>query len=192
MFINSIIKQTKVNGPGTRYTIWFQGCSIRCPGCGNKHTWEPGIGEIWTPEQLLKDVKANSSLLGWYPPHGISLTGGEPLDQYEEVLDFLKLAFPLYNIFLTSGYTYEVIQKRFPEILKYIDILVDGPFIEELLDETTAWRGSTNQTIRFLTDNAKKYENYKSEYGAEVIIMNDKITMTGFGIPKSIEQGLML
>jgi anaerobic ribonucleoside-triphosphate reductase activating protein len=146
--------------------------------------WEHGKGERWTPEQLLKDIQATPDV------DGISLTGGEPLDQYSEVLTFLKLAFPLYNVFLTSGYTYRTILEYFPLVLNCIDILVDGPFVKELLDETPAWRGSTNQTIRFLTERSKKYENYKSEFGAEVIVSKDKITMTGFGIPKTVEQGL--
>ena len=184
MFINSILKQTKVNGPGTRYSIWFQGCSIHCPGCGNESMWEPYKGDVWTPEQLLKDIQATPGI------DGITLTGGEPLDQYEEVLEFLKMAFPLYEVFLTSGYDYDEIKACFPGIMDYVDILVDGPFVKELMDETTSWRGSTNQIIRFLTERSKKYENYKSEFGAEVIISENRIMLTGFGIPQAIEQGL--
>jgi anaerobic ribonucleoside-triphosphate reductase activating protein len=146
--------------------------------------WEPGTGEVWTPERLLEDIRSTEGI------DGITLTGGEPLDQYEGVLEFLKMAFPIYEVFMTSGYTFKTILDRFPEVLSYLDILVDGPFIQELLDETASWMGSTNQTIRLLTNRSQKYENYKSEFGAEVIISGNNITMTGFGIPKSIEQGL--
>jgi anaerobic ribonucleoside-triphosphate reductase activating protein len=185
MKINKIIKDSQVNGPGKRYTIWVQGCQINCKGCCNKDTWDINKGEYWTPKALFEDIQKCKI-------DGITLTGGEPLEQYQEILEFLQLVFPTYNIFLTSGYTFETIKLCKTEVLKYIDILVSGPFIEELLDESGKWRGSTNQVIHFLTERSKQFENYKPEYRTEIKIdkKTNEIIVNGFVISKNIKQFL--
>jgi anaerobic ribonucleoside-triphosphate reductase activating protein len=163
MQINRILTNNKVNGPGSRYIIWVQGCSIHCDGCGNTDTWDFSKGEKLETQQIVSDIEK-------YTVDGITLTGGEPLDQYDEVLNFLKIVFPKYNIFLTSGYTFEQIQKDKSEILEYIDILVSGPFKKDLLDSTSEWRGSTNQIVHYLTERSKQFQNYKKEFVSEIRI----------------------
>jgi len=181
--INRIIKDSKVNGPGTRYTIWLQGCSIHCDGCSNTDTWNPEKGYSLTIKELVEDIQRQKI-------DGITLTGGEPLDQFPKVIDFLKQVFPSYNILLTSGYTLEKIKKDFPETLQYVDILVDGPFIIEQLDTTATWRGSTNQNINYLTERSKQFINYKPKFRTEIKI--DKKTgetiVTGFSIPEILKE----
>jgi len=183
MKINDIIKSSQVNGPGKRYTIWVQGCSIHCKGCSNKDTWGFECNNIKSNDELLKDIQ-NQDI------DGITITGGEPLDQYEHTLSFLKVVYPLYNIFLTSGYTFEEIKKSKSEILNYVDILVSGPFVESLPDETTSWRGSTNQHVHFLTERGKLFENYRPKFKQEIKISKKdyyKIIGTGFANPQKLK-----
>lgn len=173
MQINHIIKDSKVNGPGKRYTIWVQGCSIRCKDCSNKDTWNFVTGKSVTIQDLVNDIRK-------YEIDGITITGGEPLDQFEEVLEFLKIIFPSYNILLTTGYPFDQIQHL--EILNYVDILVTGPFIKEEIDNTTSWRGSKNQEIKFLTERSKEFEEYQPEFRKEIKINKEtgEIITTGF------------
>lgn len=183
MRINKIIKDSRVNGPGRRYTIWVQGCSIHCEGCSNKDTWDSTKGEVWTTQQLLTDIAIAK-------PEGITLTGGEPLDQFDEVLEFLKFIkdHTFYNVFLTSGYTFEQIQKTKYEILSYIDILISGPFVQSLLDQSGQWRGSTNQIVHFLTERSKKFIDFDKKFKTEIRI-NKKTHETivdGFMIPQNV------
>lgn len=181
MRINKIIKNSKVNGPGTRYTIWVQGCSIQCKGCLNKDTWSFEEGFSRTTSELLADINKQEI-------DGITLTGGEPLDQFEEVIDFLKST--KHDIFLTTGYTLEKIKKEKSEILNYIDILVTGPFVESLTDNTSNWRGSTNQKISFLTKRSKKFLHYIPNYKTEIKInkKTGETIITGFTIPQNIKE----
>ena len=101
----------------------------------------------------------------------------------------MKLAFPLYNIFLTSGYTLKEIElSSRKQILDYIDILVTGRFNKALLDETNNWRGSINQKIRFLTERGKQFEKYIPQHGVEVKIdkKTGDILYNGFNIPTNL------
>lgn len=182
MKINNIIKNSKVNGPGTRYTIWVQGCSIHCDGCLNQDTWDFNSGKEISAKELMKDVEQLKI-------DGISITGGEPLDQYKKVIEFLKLVYPKYNILLTTGYTLnEIEQRRLKEILDYIDILITGPFVQELIDTSDKWRGSTNQKISFLTERSKQFKNYISKYRTEIKInkKTGEVIVDGFYIPDNI------
>ncbi len=182
MKINYIIKNSKVNGPGIRYTIWVQGCSIHCEGCSNKDTWDFNKGQEILINDLVKDIEEQTI-------DGISITGGEPLDQYKKVLKFLKLVFPKYNVLLTTGYTLnEIEQRKAKEILNYIDILISGPFDLNLIDNTDKWRGSTNQKIDFLTERSKQFETYKSKFKTEIKInkKTSEVIIDGFYIPTNI------
>ena len=168
MRVHQIITDSRSNGPGRRYVVWTQGCSIRCPGCANQALWGFMGGTPMDIKDILKGI----------PPDikAITLTGGEPLDQVNGlaetmgngVLSLLKAAYPEYEVLVTSGYTKEQIERRCPEVLEYIDILVDGPFKRELVDKTPAWRGSINQVVHLLTNRAKeRYSEYKETVAAE-------------------------
>lgn len=185
MFIHSVIEKSKVNGPGIRYTIWFQGCSIQCPGCANKHMWEHDrkLGNR-TPKELFAEVSKQKGI------DGISISGGEPLDQYEDLVEFLELCRRDADIevFLTSGHTIKEIAEKYPEILRLVDILVEGPFMQDKVDNTPAWRGSTNQGIHLLSGRALKYKDYEPEYTTELIFGKDgNMKATGFTVPAFIK-----
>lgn len=152
------------NGPGCRVSIFFQGCEHQCKNCFNAETWNPKHGNPWTKKH--KEIVMN--LCDKPEIAGISLLGGDPLfwfskrnDAYYEnrstMLDFMrefKQRFPEKTIWLWTGYTWEhiingdgMLDPLVKEITKYVDVIVDGLFVEELKVPNLKWRGSTNQRI---------------------------------------------
>ena len=181
MRINKIIKDSHANGPGVRYTIWVQGCSIRCKGCYNTDTWPADAGTEMSVHEIMVDLKQT-------PVGAVSITGGEPLDQYEEVLELLGHLATRgvgYHVLLTSGYTLETIQERFPRILHHVDILIEGPYKEDLMDKTSSLRGSTNQGVQYLTERSRNLGSLSCD--AEIRLDSEgNGVITGFAIPESM------
>lgn len=140
-----IIKNSHVDGPGVRTVLFLQGCSIRCKGCQNPHLWPAQGGKKINPVELAR-------LLVSITPHkNLTIVGGEPFDQpYFDLYCLFKeirRSVPDMNIIVYTGYTWEQLSAnfRFPVVAKYIDILVDGPFIARQDDSLITWRGSRNQ-----------------------------------------------
>lgn len=140
------------NGLGCRVTLWVSGCTHHCKGCHNQCTWDFNSGKPFTEE--TKEKLINILKLPYIK--GLTLSGGDPLDSYCEVLrltKFIKMVFPDKDIWLYTGYTMGEIQKNKKEILEYVDYVVDGEFIEEKRDITLKFRGSTNQNLWYKIDN---------------------------------------
>lgn len=139
-----------VNGKGTRCTLFVSGCEHHCKGCYNKSTWNPESGYPYTEEleeQIIKDL-TNTNI----PRRGLSISGGDPLAPYNlptiiGLCEKVKGLCPSKDIWLWIGYEWENLTEEQKKILPYIDILIDGPFIENLKDPTLVWRGSSNQRI---------------------------------------------
>jgi len=146
MRYHDITKDDMKNGDGLRVVLWLSGCEHACQGCHNPVTWDPDDG-------LIFDEKAKAEvfeLLSRDYISGITLSGGDPLfpGNRAEVLDLLKEIrekFPLKTVWCYTGYTYEEIEAL--EHLDYIDVLVDGKYIEILKDNQYHWAGSINQRI---------------------------------------------
>ena len=141
------IPETTADGPGLRFSIYCSGCKHMCPGCHNPQTWDFNGGECIQIETLLKDILAD-------PYSNVTFTGGDPLYQVDEFTELAKLIKENSNktIWLYTGFTYEQIleSEHLSQIIPYIDVIVDGPFIESLKDETLQFRGSSNQRIIYL------------------------------------------
>ena len=133
-------------GPGRRIGIWFQGCSIRCPGCISADTWGPGHRRL-SLEQLLEQITP------WLQEaEGITLSGGEPFDQFDalrSLLEGLRRLSKL-DILVYSGYSLEQLDEPLLQINGLIDALISDPYIEAL-SQTMALRGSDNQRLSLLT-----------------------------------------
>ena len=134
------------NGEGVRVSVFFSGCPHHCKGCFNAELWNYDAGEAFTFETINKIITATS------PTYitGLSLLGGEPLDpkniqRVMELCNIFKRYYPNKTIWCYTGYTWEDIKHLF--ILKYIDVLVDGQFVEDLKDPRLRFRGSSNQRI---------------------------------------------
>lgn len=143
-----ITKNDIANGPGVRVTLWVAGCKVHCKGCHNPQTWDFNSGIPFNKDALNEVLEAlNKSYI-----QGLTLSGGNPVDSGPEILAVckeVKKRFSQKNIWLYSGYTFEEIKtKTVGEfILEYVDVLVDGPYIEEQRDITLPFRGSKNQRL---------------------------------------------
>lgn len=146
MRYHNITKDDMLNGDGLRVVLWVAGCNHYCVGCQNQMTWDPNDGlefddaalaEIF--DQLSQDYIS-----------GLTLSGGDPLypnNRYkvEQICHLAKDRFPSKNIWLYTGYFFEQVQDL--PVIQYIDVLVDGPFMQELADVKCKWAGSVNQRI---------------------------------------------
>jgi anaerobic ribonucleoside-triphosphate reductase activating protein len=147
MRYHQIEKCSVENGLGVRTTIYLSGCVHRCKNCHNPETWDFNGGNEFkeeTKEELF-------SYLALPYINGITFSGGDPLCSYDEVLELtkeIKERFPDKTIWVYTGYTLEELIKGQKEaILEYIDVLVDGRYVDELRDVTLPFRGSSNQRI---------------------------------------------
>jgi anaerobic ribonucleoside-triphosphate reductase activating protein len=139
--VAKIAYSTSVDGVGLRNALYVSGCNRRCPGCHNPQLWDINAGQDMTIQEAFDKLNIDD--------FNISTLGGEPMMQYEQVVELCKLIKEKTNktIWLWSGYELHEIKSQFPKILKYIDVLVDGPFIEEFKEPNLKWRGSSNQNI---------------------------------------------
>ena len=126
-----------VNGDGVRYVIFVQGCKHHCKGCQNQWSWDMDGGTDIPVEMIAEDVRKHRMV------DGITLSGGDPFYQQDECVRLLKLLHE-YNVWIYTGFEYEQIADT--ELAKMADVIVDGPFVEELRCEGKMY-GSSNQRI---------------------------------------------
>lgn len=146
MIIANTVRDSIVDGPGLRFTVFTQGCPHRCPGCHNPATWPFEGGEEVTVEELLRRLGDDPLCTG------LTLSGGEPFCQAAGCAELARQGKQRgLNIWVYTGYTYEaLIEEADPDrlaLLAAADVLVDGPFVEELKSYDALYRGSTNQRL---------------------------------------------
>lgn len=163
MRYHDITKDDMKNGDGLRVVLWLAGCEHHCPGCQNPITWDPDDGlefddtakkEIF--DQLDKDYIS-----------GITFSGGDPLHPANingvlELIEEIKQKYPDKTIWLYTGYTWEQLfdsnnkpySKR-GEVVQNVDVIVDGMFVQNLLDVNYPWAGSRNQRIILVQETIK-------------------------------------
>jgi anaerobic ribonucleoside-triphosphate reductase activating protein len=162
VLINLIYAPVLTLGPGIRIGVWFQGCSIRCKGCISKHTWEFDKKYKKTIAQVIDQINYYSEI---YNTKSITISGGEPFDQSSSLYILLKKLKELKfnDILLYSGYKFNYLQKNYGDILKYIDVLIDGPFIESK-KTNKIYKGSNNQRMYILNKSLSPiYQEYKKQ-----------------------------
>ena len=155
------------NGPGVRVSLFVSGCTHRCPGCFNEVAWDFAYGQSFTQEtidEILKMLK---------PGHikGLTLLGGEPFEPQNQpdivnLLRQVKRAYPEKSIWAYSGYIFEkdILAGRLgpkeitDECIGYLDVLVDGPFIQSRKNLSLRFRGSDNQRLIDVKTSLKKGE----------------------------------
>ena len=145
--------ETIVDGDGIRYSIYLAGCNHRCKGCHNPESWNPCAGKELTAERLndmIDEINANPLL------DGVTFSGGDPFynpHEFGPILQTVRRRIDG-NIWCYTGYTYEQLMadpvRR--QLLKYIDVLVDGKFEQENYSPYLEFRGSSNQRILKLRD----------------------------------------
>lgn len=148
MRIHDITSCDVNNGEGFRVTLWVAGCTHHCHGCQNPQTWDFMGGKPF-------DKVAHDYLMAELAkPYikGLTLSGGDPLCSAEDVTALakeVKEKLPGKDIWLYTGFTYEQIQASptMSKILPYVDVIIDGEYVEALRDVTLAFRGSSNQRL---------------------------------------------
>lgn len=143
------------NGPGIRVSLFVSGCNHHCKGCFNKEAWDFNYGKPFTEETINFIIDTLS--FGAY--RGVTFLGGEPLEKVNQqgllpLAKKIKETYPEKTIWCFTGFTYEYIMENMyeqwpetEELLSYIDVLVDGPFIEAQKNLTLVFRGSENQRL---------------------------------------------
>ena len=184
--IGQVLPTTNAEGPGLRYALWVQGCSLRCPGCCNPHMFSAQKSNWMNISDIVEDIrktKQQNPLL-----EGISILGGEPVEQPQGLLQLcsevqkLDLSVMVFTGHLYTNLTQNPILYGF---LSYCDILVDGPFEENQLEEEgqkRKWIGSQNQNIYILSDRYKHLEGDwpTDKNTVEIRMFNGEITINGF------------
>lgn len=150
-----------VDGPGIRMVIWTQGCMHNCKGCHNPQTHDLAAGELVTSEEIIAQMKEAQLQTG------LTLSGGEPFLQSEALLPIVQAAKEMrLNIWAYSGFTYEqlISHEEYRNLLNYLDVLVDGKFIEEEKDYRLKFKGSKNQRIIDVQESLKQNKIIRSTY----------------------------
>ena len=168
------IELSEIYGHGNRVAIWFSGCSLRCPGCINQHLWEKESGASETVSSLLGKTISNSNITG------VTLIGGEPLDQSEELLAFVKSVIEKsLDVVLFTGYEPEELSGWRKEVFDLSEVVICGRYNKNLRNTNLMLRGSSNQRIIVKDDNLKKYYIQEARQ-VEVTITEDEIKFLGF------------
>ena len=130
-----------VDGVGVRQVFWTAGCSHHCKGCHNPQTWDFNAGTNWPVAKIVSTAMKS--------PYNVTFSGGDPMEQWEELTEVCKeLKTKGKDIWVYTGYEWEYIRKNpMKKVLFYIDVLVDGRFVEDLKPPKLVFRGSTNQRI---------------------------------------------
>ena len=146
MRYNLIRKMDISNGPGVRVSIFMQGCAIKSKNCFNSETWDFNGGNEFTDETINKVLElCNEDYI-----KGLSILGGEPMHP-TNIAGTTKLAkafkekYPNKTLWVWSGFLFEQLKDK--DVLKYVDVLVDGQYVDELHDPTLKWKGSSNQRV---------------------------------------------
>ncbi len=146
MRYHNITKDDMLNGDGLRVVLWVSGCSHCCKDCHNAVTWDANVGVLFTDdtkaelfEQLSKDYIS-----------GITFSGGDPLyysnrKEITSLVKEIKERYPHKTIWLYTGFLWEEVKEE--EVISYLDVCVDGPFVAELKDTLLMWKGSKNQRV---------------------------------------------
>jgi anaerobic ribonucleoside-triphosphate reductase activating protein len=143
--VGHILSAGRIYGPGVRFVIWLQGCTLGCKGCWNQQFWPTVGGAEYNIEQLVTQIlEANVE--------GITLLGGEPMQQAEPILELIqRVKEHNLTVFLYTGYTEKEFDATMRQCAELSDILIAGRYIESKRNTHLRWRGSSNQIIQFPT-----------------------------------------
>jgi anaerobic ribonucleoside-triphosphate reductase activating protein len=165
--------------------VWVQGCRRRCPGCINPHTHAHEPAKLLDPEQLGRQLAEINDTVG------ITLSGGEPFEQAEAcalLAETVKMAGKTVMVF--TGFPFDEIQASnepaVQRLLRAIDLIVAGPYVQELKCESKMWRATSNQTVHFLSGGGVTEEELADTPMIEVTADGGALSYTGFPDPEDL------
>lgn len=157
-----ILFETMMDGPGLRTSIYFAGCKHHCKGCHNPQSWDMNGGYSMPINHILTLIKEDEFA-------NVTFSGGDPFYQVDAVTELAKRIKAETNktIWCYTGFTIEEIREdpNLNKLLPYIDVLVDGPYVEALRNTDLPFRGSTNQRIIAIKKYLKGENNYEWHLG---------------------------
>ena len=176
--VSSIVNRSVAHGPGERFIVWVQGCTLGCPGCFSPTTHSPNGGRQVGVQQLADQILATANI------EGVTISGGEPFQQAKALAGLAEIVRGTgLTVMCYTGFTIAELQRKrcdhVQRLLANIDLLVDGRFVESK-STNLRWRGSSNQNIHWLTnvyDHLK--ENDDTTSNVELISAADAYTATG-------------
>ena len=150
--IERFLSPTTAEGPGSRFALWVQGCSLHCPGCCTPKLFDPRGGHSVSVESLEQTLATASDDI-----EGVTFLGGEPFEQALPLAELARHARALrLSVMVFSGYTLEELRARHDEgvdaLLEQTDLLVDGRYDAALPERERRWAGSRNQRFHFFTN----------------------------------------
>lgn len=164
MYVDRMLFPIRSLGPGNRLVLWTRGCSKHCAGCANPELWSTVGARDMAAEDIAKIIL---NIHRETPVDGITISGGDPLEQEQELLDLLSIIKPQINdVLVYTGYTYEEVEARLSSdelqrLRSLASVLIDGPYVEAMNTGEGALTGSNNQKIYYFDDSLRqKYEEY--------------------------------
>ena len=147
MKYNIVRKMDISNGPGVRVSVFMQGCEFHCKNCFNPDTWSFENGKDFTTGTINEVL----NLCSQDYIKGLSILGGEPMhpkniEGTTQLAKAFKEKYPNKNLWVWSGFKFDENLKD-KEVMKYVDVLVDGRYVDEMHNPNLKWRGSTNQRV---------------------------------------------
>ena len=188
MRIHRYVSLTAAEGPGQRFCLWVQGCPHHCPGCFNPETWAADGGVEIAPEEMLEKILAVRDRI-----EGITLLGGEPFEQPGELAWLCEQVQKAgLGVLAFTGYTLETLKARCDpatdRLLRQVDLLLDGPYIQAKQDFSRPWIGSSNQRFLYLTDRYRPEQIAACQNRLEVRVGKDGvIQVNGIAPPHVLE-----
>ena len=172
--VYNLIESTKVLGPFSRFALWVQGCPFRCKNCMTPDSIDLDGGIEISIEKLAEYILN-------FDNEGITISGGEPFLQSEALYEMLKIIKSKKDlgVIIYTGYLFEEIRDN--PLIEFVDILIDGPYVDEWNDGI-ALRGSSNQRLIFLSNRYKEFEKLYYRKKREVEIIAD-VNLQIIGIP---------
>jgi anaerobic ribonucleoside-triphosphate reductase activating protein len=188
--IAAIVPDTRAEGPGRRFAVWFQGCPLRCPGCCNPEYLPFEGGTMMSVESIVERLTiANKDGV-----EGLSLLGGEPFAHLDEAMALASAARTLHmGVMIYTGYTIEELRLRSGDhsdrLIALTDLLVDGRYDRDRPERRRRWIGSSNQQIHFLTDRYSPSDPcWHMPNTLEIRLLGNDVMVNGF--PAAEAKGL--
>ncbi len=173
---------TEVEGPGKRFALWVQGCSRQCPGCCNPHMHNHAAGRLVEEHEMARKIVESDV-------DGLTIVGGEPLEQIEslnQMFDCLDELEYDKSIMLFTGFPWSEVcdDSRLMAFLQRCDVVVAGPFMQDLAPDRRRWIGSGNQTVHFFRNRLdflrENWPQHRVEI--EIHISDGQLSINGFPV----------